>query len=131
MDCLRSAVDGTNLQAHALILTERKNGTVVPRPVQNPGLVRDCSMLLAARDTLAVDASLDWSADTRINYWQGVTVHSTPSPFVRVVLLTNLGLTVSIPAALGGLEDVRRIDLDDNMLSGGIPRELGSLSDLE
>ncbi len=115
----------------ALILTECKNGTVVPRPAQNPGLVRDCSMLLAARDTLAGDASLDWSADTRINDWQGVTVHSTPSPFVRVVLLTNLGLTGSIPAALGGLEDVRRIDLDDNMLTGGIPLELGSLSDLE
>ncbi len=115
----------------ALILTECKNGTVVPRPVQNPGLVRDCSMLLAARDTLAGDASLDWSADTRINDWQGVTVHSTPSPFVRVVLLTNLGLTGSIPAAFGGLEDVRRIDLDDNMLTGGIPRELGSLYDLE
>ena len=115
----------------ALILTECKNGTVVPRPALNPGLVRDCSMLLAARDTLAGDASLDWSADTRINDWQGVTVHPTPSPFVRVVLLTNLGLTGSIPAALGGLEDVRRIDLDDNMLTGGIPREMGSLYDLE
>ena len=49
----------------AVLLDECSNGTVVPRPRRNPRLVRDCSMLLAARDTLAGDASLDWSADTR------------------------------------------------------------------
>ena len=51
---------------------------MVPRPRSNPGLVRDCSMLLAARDTLAGDGSLDWSANTRIHDWQGVTVHPNP-----------------------------------------------------
>ena len=115
----------------SLLLSECSNGTVVPRPRSNPHLVRDCSMLLAARDTLAGDGSLDWSADTRINDWQGVTVHPTPSPFVRVLFLTEQGLTGSIPPELGGVADVRRVDLDYNTLTGGIPRELGSLPDLE
>ena len=115
----------------SLLLSECSNGTVVRRPRSNPHLVRDCSMLLAGRDTLAGTGSLDWSADTRIHDWQGVTVHPTPSPYVRVLLLTEQGLTGSIPPELGGVADVRRIDLDYNTLSGGIPRELGSLPDLE
>ena len=115
----------------SLLLDECSNGTVVPRPRSNPGLVRDCSMLLAARDTLAGAGSLDWSADTRIHDWQGVRVQNTPSPYVRVLFLTELGLTGSIPPELGGVADVRRIDLDYNTLTGGIPRELGNLPDLE
>ena len=115
----------------SLLLSECSNGTVVPRPRSNPHLVRDCSMLLAGRDTLAGTGSLDWSANTRINDWQGVTVHPTPSPYVRVLLLTEQGLTGSIPPELGGVADVRRIDLDYNTLTGAIPRELGSLPDLE
>ena len=43
----------------------------------------------------------------------------------------NWGLTGSIPPELGGVADVRRIDLDYNTLTGGIPRELGNLPDLE
>ena len=114
----------------AVLLDECSNGTVVPRPRNNPRLVRDCSMLLAARDTLAGDASLDWSADTDINDWQGLKVERGDSPYVRVLLLTGMGLTGRIPPALGGVADLRRIDLDDNLLTGEIPRELGSLSDM-
>ena len=114
----------------AVLLDECSNGTVVPRPRSNPRLVRDCSMLLAARDALAGDASLDWSADTRINDWQGLRVERGDSPYVRVLLLTGMGLTGRIPPEIGGIADLRRLDLDDNMLTGQIPRELGSLSDM-
>ena len=115
----------------AVLLTECSNGTVVPNPSSNPGLVRDCSMLLAARDTLAGDANLNWRVNARIHSWQGVTVWESGTHHVRVVMLTGLSLTGSIPASLGGLADVRRIDLDDNMLIGEIPPELGNLSKLE
>ena len=77
----------------SLLLDECSNGRVVPRPGNNPELVRDCSMLLAARDTLAGEGSLDWSAETRIHDWQGVTVHPRPFQFVRVLYLTEVGLT--------------------------------------
>ena len=115
----------------SLILAECSNGTVVLRPGDNPGLVRDCSLLLAARDTLAGDGSLNWSADLLMSSWQGVTVNLPPSMRVQRLLLTDAGLTGSIPAALGGLDDLRRLDLDDNMLTGGIPSELGRLSKLD
>ena len=40
----------------------------------NPGLVSDCNTLMAARDTLAGTATLNWSVSTPIDQWEGVTV---------------------------------------------------------
>ena len=45
------------------------NGTAVPDPSNNPGLVSDCEVLLSARDTLAGTGSLNWSATTRMDRW--------------------------------------------------------------
>ena len=36
------------------------SGTVVPQPAQNQPLVRDCSVLLTAKDTLRGTATLNW-----------------------------------------------------------------------
>ena len=114
----------------ALMLAGCSNGTAVPRPGQNPKLVRDCSMLLSAKDTLTGDGSLNWSADLLMTRWQGVTVDWVPSLYIRDLILTDVGLTGSIPASLGGLQDLQRLDLDDNTLSGRIPSELGRLGNL-
>ena len=54
-------------------------GTAVPDPTNNPGLVSDCEALLAARDTLAGDATLNWSADTPIADWDGITLEGRRS----------------------------------------------------
>ena len=117
----------------ALLLTECSNGTVVPSPSSNPRLVRDCSMLLTARDTLAGDGSLDWSADTRIHDWQGITVESVQNRDAHVerVQPYNLGLTGSIPPEIGGLRDLRDLSLTSNDLMGSIPPELRHLVNLE
>ena len=72
----------------------------------NPGLVTDCEALLAARDTLAGTATLNWSADTPISDWEGVTVEGPP-------------------------QRVMELDLTDKQLSGSIPSALGNLSSLE
>ena len=118
--------------AVSLTLAECSNGVAVTRPEENSGLVRDCSVLLTARDALAGGgAALDWSAGTSITRWQGVIMGRDPSPHLRHLLLADIGLTGSIPAALGRLEDLRRLDLDGNELTGGIPRELAGLADLE
>jgi hypothetical protein len=67
----------------------------------NTGLVSDCGMLLAARDTLAGTASLlagtaalNWSADTPIADWTGVALGEA-SGRVTEILLGGMGLCVS------------------------------------
>ena len=106
-----------------------ENGTAVPNPVDNPGLVSDCIILLAAKDTLRGTAALDWSADTAIGDWTGITLGGTPERVTRV-LVTYDNLDRTIPAGLGGLEELQWLKLGDNALTGAIPAELGALSNL-
>ncbi len=49
-------------------------GLAVPDQASNPGLMRDCMVLLAMKDTLQGTATLNWSVDTSITNWDGVTV---------------------------------------------------------
>ena len=106
------------------------NGTAVPDPDNNPGLVSDCEALLASRDTLAGTATLNWAVDTPVAQWEGVTLGGTPSR-VTELQLPYSRLTGEIPAELGTIETLRRLDLSSNQLTGGIPEELGSLDNLE
>ena len=115
----------------SLTLAGCSNGTVVPSPAQNPKLVRDCSILLTARDTLAGEGTLNWSADLAMNSWQGVTVEREEFLYLKLLMLTDAGLTGAIPASFGGLKDLRRLDLDENELTGGIPAELGGMTNLD
>ena len=96
----------------------------------NLGLVADCEVLLAARDTLAGSGSLNWSEDTPITEWDGVRVEGTPQR-VAVLFLWNKGLTGSIPPEVGSLAALEELILFDNHLSGPIPIEIGSLAALE
>ena len=96
----------------------------------NPGLVSDCVALLTARDTLAGTATLNWSTDTPIADWSGVVLEGTPGR-VTELRLRNLGLTGEIPPELGSLSDLQHLNLSDNNLTGSIPSELGDLSNLQ
>ena len=95
----------------------------------NTGLVSDCGMLLAARDTLAGTASLNWSADTPITDWNGVALGEA-SGRVTELDLGALGLNGRIPKELGSLSNLTGLILADNGLTGEIPPELGGLSNL-
>ncbi len=95
-----------------------------------PGLVSDCVALLTARDTLAGTAILNWSTDTPIADWSGVVLEGTPGR-VTELRLGSLGLTGEIPPELGSLSDLQHLNLSDNNLTGGIPTELGDLSNLQ
>ena len=95
----------------------------------NTGLISDCETLLAARDTLAGTATLNWSADRPITEWDGVTVQGTPLR-VTVLRLSYRELTGSIPPELGDLANLQALFLHANQLTGGIPPELGNLSNL-
>ena len=111
-------------------LTACSAGIVVPDPEVNQGLVRDCEALLRARDQLAGRAELDWDEQLAIAGWEGVTVGGSP-PRVHKLRLPGGGLDGVLPPELGGLSELRILDLDRNQLSGGIPPELGSLEKLE
>ncbi len=95
------------------------------------GLLSDCETLLAARDVLAGNATLDWKRSRPIAAWQGVAIGKTPGG-IRVVGLdlTDLRLSGSIPPALGKLAYLKELWLNDNELSGDIPSELAMLSNL-
>ena len=96
----------------------------------NLGLLSDCGTLLAARDSLAGTATLNWSGDIPIADWNGVVVGGTPGRATEL-RLSGLGLTGQIPPELGDLPDLQHLDLRDNQLAGGIPTELGDLVNLQ
>ena len=103
----------------------------VPDAANNPGLVADCEILLAARDTLRGTATLNWSADTPIASWDAVTVSGTPRRVTRIDTSgENLNLSGSIPVGLGALSSLTNLRLSNNQLTGSIPAELGNLSNL-
>ena len=105
------------------------SSSAVPDPANNPGLVSDCNILLQARDTLAGDATLNWSADRPIEEWEGVTVGGTPER-VEVLDITHTALTGTIPSELGSLTNLEALYLRGNQLSGDIPVELADLANL-
>ena len=106
------------------------NNTAVQNPADNPGLMRDCNNLLAAKDALRGTATLNWSVDTAITSWDGVKVSGSPARVTSLVL-TSEGLTGTIPPVLGRLDGLEYLRLVNNQLTGEIPAELGSLSNLQ
>ena len=105
------------------------NGVVVENPQGNPGLIGDCKVLLAGRDTLAGSATLNWSTALPIHRWQGITVDGSPR---RVVELRHDSADLSgrIPPQLGSLSALRVLSFRSNDLFGGIPEDLARLSEL-
>jgi hypothetical protein len=68
-----------------------------PDQADNPGLMRDCINLLPLEDTLRGSASLNWSVDTAITRWDGVTVADAPKR-VTMLDLSSHSLTGTIPS---------------------------------
>ena len=120
------------------------NGTVVPNPSSNPGLVKDCATLLSIRPTIDTEHWLGgWSVNyaiTNTEYWRGVTVSGSPSRVTRLDLI-YLPMNGTLPAKLGDLDALTYLRITGNghsrlsgngasNLTGTIPAELGKLSNL-
>ena len=105
------------------------NGTAVPAPSSNPGLVNDCVALMEGKDALRGTASLNWDYGKAIAIWEGVAVSGTPRRVAKVEL-QGKSLTGTIPSSLGDLSGLTHLYLQDNELSGSIPSSLGGLSKL-
>ena len=94
-----------------------------------PGLVADCEALLASRDALRGDQSLNWSEHLSIDEWHGVATDDEGR--VAWLHLWNNQLSGTMPSELGSLANLRTLALQDNKLTGPIPPELGNLANLE
>ena len=123
-------------------------GFVVPAPEAHAGLVRDCETLLAARAAFFGQLLVNWGAGSPLVRWEGVTVAGSPPRvtgldlrdrflgFSLIPTRSGVGLGTpghggTIPAALGGLDHLQRLDLSGNRLTGQIPAELGQLTNLQ
>lgn len=104
-------------------------GLAVPDHADNPGLMRDCTILLAAKDALRGSATLNWSVDVPIADWDGVWVQGAPGR-VTGLILTSENLDGTIPPVLGWLDALEHLRLDQNRLTGALPAELGGLREL-
>ena len=63
--------------------------------------------------------------------WRGVGINGTTEPSrVMELQLVDKGLTGEIPAGLGGLSNLRTLDLAWNSLAGDVPYNWGNLSNL-
>ena len=95
----------------------------------NSGLVGDCNTLLSLMGTLAGTANLNWSENTPIGSWNGITVGGNPQR-VTGLGLSSKSLTGFIPTELGDLSSLSTLNLSENSLIGSIPSDLGDLTNL-
>ena len=70
----------------------------------------------------------NWLTDQPLGEWYGVRTNS--QGHVAELILTNNNLTGTLPPELGTLSDLRYLDFYGNNLTGPIPPELGNLSRL-
>ena len=77
-------------------------------------------------------ASDNWLSDNPLHWWEGVWTDSN-SEIGRVFALDlhDNGLKGGIPAELGNLSELERLSLGGNQLSGNMPPELGNLANLQ
>lgn len=95
----------------------------------NPGLAKDCDILLAARETLGAKRALNWDESTPMNSWYGVKLGGRPLR-VQGLYLMRMGMHGKIPPELGDLDQLVVLRMGRNYLHGSIPPELGKLANL-
>ena len=112
------------------------NGTVVPNPSANADLVRDCVQLLTIKATLEGSIStsmrLNWSENSSIDTWEGVTISGVPQRVIRLELdISGKTLAGSIPSTLSRLTGLQTLNISNNEFSGRIPVGLRALATLQ
>ena len=115
----------------------------VPLVVRQEGLSSDRDILMAFYEATGGDnwtRNDNWGSDRPLSEWYGVTTEmiepqtKAGEPVERVVelILRENNLTGELPAALGGLTELRFLSFFKNFdLTGVLPAELANLSKLE
>ncbi len=91
----------------------------------------DRRVLKTLYDELGGDGWYDntnWKTDKPLDEWHGVSTNADGR--VDALILWANSLTGAIPPELGSLSNLLRLELHRNSLTGEIPSELGSLPDL-
>ncbi len=78
--------------------------------------------------TNGLEWNIQWDLETPVETWHGITV--TDNKITGINLLFN-NLNGTLPASLGQLKSLKKLELSFNPISGTIPAELGNLSSLE
>ena len=110
-------------------INPQQNGVILP--VEGEGTVdSDRTALEALYDATGGpnwNNSRNWKTDAPLSEWEGVLTNANG---VWAIRLDDNNLTGSLPRELGGLVNLVELFLPNNNLTGEIPRELGSLSNL-
>src|SRR5690606_20821166 len=69
-----------------------------------------------------------WDLEKPVETWHGVTIENNTVTGLNL-LFNNLKGT--LPASLGALKNLKKLELSFNFISGRIPNELGNLENLE
>ena len=112
-------------------ITGTRKGSFAVAPLPPPSVDRPALVALynaTGGDNWAVRTK--WLSNDPVGEWDGVTTDVERGRVTRLDLLGN-GLSGEIPVELGSLSNLKLLDLGANGLSGEIPVELGSLSNLE
>jgi Leucine-rich repeat (LRR) protein len=91
----------------------------------------ECNALVAiydATDGASWTNSSNWKTDTNVATWYGVSVSTS---HVSIVILLNNNLVGSIPAEIGNLTQLFRLDLSNNNLSGVLPDAITNMTELD
>ena len=86
-------------------------------------------ILYNATDGENWDNSENWLSDAPLVVWEGVSTDDDGR--VTYLVLEGNGLSGEIPPELGSLSNLKVLRLDNTYLSGEIPEELGNLPNLE
>ena len=118
------------------------NGVVVLFPENNPGLVADCAVLLAAKDAIEGEEGfgLDWSTGRSILDWTAVGVELIEDGATyRVTILDfddysgyrnrnrRISMRGRLPSEIGNLRFLRKISLKNDVGSSGYHKMGGSI----
>ena len=90
-------------------------------------MASDCRALLAAKDVLGGNNSLNWSSLIPISEWGGIILSGAPSR-VTEIDFRGVQLEGEISPELGRLDALTKLSLDGHQLTGEIPPELGQLA---
>lgn len=126
---LMDEMSTTSVPVAAQVSISCANSAAVPDP-ENPDLVADCETLLGLKDTLRGTASLNWSPTLIITQWTGVSVATSRVTVLNLRNRQTDSLTGRIPRELGTLSQLLALDLSNNQLTGTIPAALGTLTKL-